>query len=64
MDGLTQEYHANADNINRAIFKRWLQGKSSIPISWSALVNVLRQSNVGVLADQIEAETMRPRVDL
>ena len=57
VDGLRQEYLANAENINRALFQKWLRGTSCIPISWSALVNVLRQSNLHALADQIEAVT-------
>jgi hypothetical protein len=54
VDGLRQEYLANAENITTAILKRWLQGRSIIPVSWSALVNVLRRSNLHALADQIE----------
>ena len=54
MDAIRLEHHLNAENIITTMLKRWLQGKTTIPVTWCALVDVLRKSNLNVLADQIQ----------
>ena len=54
MDALSREYHLNAENITKAIFQKWLDGSGKTPVTWTTLVNVLRNAKLNVLADQIE----------
>ena len=40
---LEKEYHCNAEDINIAIFRKWLEGKSVV---WSTLVATLQKINM------------------
>ena len=40
-------------NINLAILKKWLQGQGKKPVTWKTLVEVLRDAQLTVLADEV-----------
>ena len=43
-----------ADEINEAILERWIGGKGQGPFTWGTLVKCLRDTELNVLADEIE----------
>ena len=56
VEALEKEHLKNAENINIAILRQWLQGKGMKPVTWTTLVAVLRQIGMNELADTIESE--------
>ena len=46
VEALEVEHTKNAERINMAILKKWLQGKGVKPVTWSTLVSVLK--NIGM----------------
>ena len=40
-------------HINLKILSRWLQGEGMQPPMWSTIIEVLKKSNLGVLAEEI-----------
>lgn len=54
VEALKQEHLLNCEEINMAIFKKWLQGKDAQPVAWSTLIDVLREIGLHILADDIE----------
>ena len=59
VQSLENENNKNAEKINMAIFREWLQGKGAQPVSWSTLIDVLRTIGLCTLADDIEGGLMR-----
>ena len=55
VDGIVHEYQRDTHNINIAILKRWLKGRGRQPGTWRTLVNVLRDTMLTELADDIDA---------
>jgi len=47
-------------NINLAILKKWLHGEGEQPATWRTLVQVLKDSDLNVLAEEIEAVKSSP----
>ena len=48
--------HLNdAERINKEILERWLVGTGKKPVTWTTLVEVLRDIELSILADDIEA---------
>ena len=47
-------------NINLAILKKWLHGEGEQPATWRTLVLVLKDSDLCVLAEEIEAVKSSP----
>ena len=43
-----------ADEINETILERWISGKGQGPLTWDTLVKCLRDTELNVLADEIE----------
>ena len=43
VEALEREHHQNAEEINMAILKQWLQGKGAQPVTWSTLVTALQK---------------------
>ena len=41
-------------DMRLAILSKWLQGEGMQPPTWSTLIEVLKDSNLGVLAKEIE----------
>ena len=44
----------NAEEINKAILEKWIGGKGQRPFTWDTLVQCLRDTDLNVLADEIE----------
>ena len=42
VEALEVEHMKNAERINIAILKKWLQGKGVKPVTWSTLVSALK----------------------
>ena len=40
---LVKEHRGNAEDINVAIFQKWLDGKGMRPVTWSTLVTALQK---------------------
>lgn len=55
-DAIKAENNRVAD-INREVLRRWLQGEGRQPVKWSTLVKTLRDCNLNVLAQKIQAVT-------
>ena len=53
IDGITEK--ADAKGTNLAILKRWLRGEGEQPTTWRTLVQVLKDSELNTLAQEIEA---------
>ena len=54
--------HHNANAINQAILRRWLQGEGKKPVTWSTLIDVLRDMDLSELAQAVlEALTSSPQ---
>ena len=56
---LEQQYNRDSEKINTHILQKWLGGTGRKPISWATLVDVLRDIQLGELADQIERSIMQ-----
>ena len=54
VDAIEEYCRGNAGKITRKILQEWLEGKG-LPMTWESLVQTLRNINLSVLADQIEA---------
>ena len=55
--------HLNdAEQINTEILQEWLAGKGKQPVSWTTLVEVLRDIELTALAREIEAVKCPPRL--
>ena len=53
VDALTREHHHNAEDITKAIFQRWLEGKGKTPVSWATLIGALKWVGLDELVDQL-----------
>ena len=53
IDSITEK--AGAKGTNLAILKRWLRGEGVQPATWRTLVQVLKDSELNTLAQEIEA---------
>ena len=51
---LVSEHRLNVDEINLDILTRWLQGQGKQPVTWSTLIDVLRDVGLSVLARLIQ----------
>ena len=47
---IVAEYQQNAYAINQEILTRWLQGRGKWPVTWSTLIDVLRDVGLSQLA--------------
>eukprot|EP00731_Ephydatia_muelleri_P009364 Em0004g1702a len=55
VDSLTSEHQRNTEEITRAILQRWIAGTGRKPTTWMTLADVLRQCQLTVQADAIQA---------
>ena len=51
---ITDKHRGDAERINIEILREWLAG-SGEPVSWRTLTGVLRDADLNLLADDIEA---------
>ena len=52
---IKQKHQGDAEQINIEILQEWLAGRGKEPVSWRTLIEVLRKTGLGALADDIEA---------
>ena len=52
---IAQEYMNKAEEINQEILEQWITGKGKHPVTWKTLTQVLRDIELGMLAEEIEA---------
>jgi len=57
---IEEKARANCKEINLAILKKWLHGEGEQPATWRTLVQVLKDSDLSVLAEEIEAVKSSP----
>ncbi len=55
VEALIHHHREDAEAINMAILREWLQGRGRQPVTWETLVDVLRDSNLNTLANDITA---------
>ncbi len=55
VEALVHHHREDAVAINMAILREWLQGTGRQPVTWKTLVDVLRDSNLNTLANDITA---------
>ena len=53
VDAITHKHRENPSAINMEIFQLWLRGAGLQPVSWKALVDVLNDIELHVLAGKI-----------
>ena len=46
VEALENEHLKNAERINLAILRKWLDGKGEKPVTWSTLVTVLQKIRI------------------
>ena len=56
VESITEE-ERKVHDISLTILSKWLQGEGMQPPMWRTLIEVLKDSNLGVLAKEIEAVT-------
>ena len=54
VDGLESKHLKDADEINSAIFRKWLAGTNQVDVTWDWLVRSLRKANLHALADLVK----------
>ena len=51
---MARKHHYNAEQINTEILQEWLTGRGKQPVTWTTLVEVLRDIKLSTLAGEIE----------
>ena len=54
VEAITKE-ESKVKDVSLTILKKWLRGEGMQPTTWKTLIDVMRDSDLGVLADEIEA---------
>ena len=52
---MARKHHYDAEEINTEILHEWLTGRGKQPVTWTTLVEVLRDTELSTLAGEIEA---------
>ena len=52
---MAHKYHCDAEQINTEILQEWLTGRGKQPVTWTTLVEVLRDIELSTVAGEIEA---------
>jgi len=52
---ITDKHKGNAELINIEILQEWVSGRGKKPVSWRTLIEVLGDTGLSVLADDVEA---------
>ena len=52
---IARKNHYDAEQINTEIFQEWLDGRGKKPVTWTTLVEVLRDIELSILAGDIKA---------
>ena len=59
MRSFRQACHANPEDVVLMVLQEWLEGKG-LPVTWESLIQTLRDTDLSVLADRIEAIKLSP----
>ena len=55
IETMAHKHLNDAERINTEILKEWLTGRGKQPVTWATLIEVLRDIELSILADEIEA---------
>lgn len=59
---LESHYREDPERINQEIFRRWLRGEGKQPVMWKTLIEVLDDSHLSCVSEEIEATFTEPLV--
>ena len=54
VDNIEFKHRGDPERINREILKKWVTGREKKPVTWETLTEVLRDIELGALANEIE----------
>ena len=57
--GFKQACFGNPEDVMLMVLQEWLEGKG-LPVTWESLIQTLRDTDLSVLADQIQATKLSP----
>ena len=52
---IAHSYQNKAEEINKEIIEQWITGRGKHPVTWKTLTEVLRDIELNMLAEEIEA---------
>ena len=55
IDSIAHKHINDAEKINMEVLQQWINGKGKHPVTWTTLIQVLRDIELSVLAGEIEA---------
>ena len=59
VEAIALKHSNNAENISQEILSKWLRGMGKQPVTWSTLIEVLRDMDRNGLANDIESGLVR-----
>ena len=62
VDTIESHYREDPERINQEIFGRWLKEQGKQPVTWKTLIEVLHDSRLSYIAEEIEATFTQPLV--
>ena len=57
---ITHKYNNDAEQINMEVLQQWITGRGKHPVTWTTLTQCLRDTELTVLAGEIEAIKCHP----
>ena len=55
ISGLEKQHLKDANDINTAVFKKWMEGTNHVAVTWDWLVESLRNADLHELANTVES---------
>lgn len=55
ISGLERQHLKDANDINMAVFKKWMEGTNRVAVTWDWLVESLRNADLHELANTVES---------
>ena len=55
IQSIIHECRGNPEEISMKVLQEWIAGRGKLPVSWDTLIKVLRDIDLGTLADDIAA---------
>ena len=55
ISGLDREHLRDANDINIAVFRKWMEGTNRVAVTWDWLVESLRSADLHELANTVES---------
>ena len=55
IQSIIHEFRDNPEQITMKVLQEWIAGRGKLPVSWDTLIEVLRDIDLGTLADDIAA---------